>query len=303
MFNESNTVENFIRDLLCGKVAASRVKRVSERGIAYTPQWQYVPATQLERKENDVLVEEEVRRALIRLNPEINAQPDLADEVIYKLRAILLSVRGDGLVRANEEFTAWLRGERTMPFGPNNEHTPVYLIDFKHLQNNTYIMTTQLTYRAPEKRFDVVLLVNGFPLVVGETKTPTRPAVSWLDGAFQVHDDYEKNVPAFFVPNVFSFASEGKTYRYGSVQMPPEMWAPWREDISQVAQRRLQELTQIDFSEPGRGGGACAALGMGYERAAQAPPPPKPSHPRPYSKAHPSSTPPPPLLRTNLGRQ
>ena len=240
MFTESNSVENFIRDLLCGKVAVSRVKRVSERGVSYTPQWQYVPAGQLGRKEGDVLVEEEVRKALIRLNPEINARPDLADEVIYKLRAILLSVRGDGLVRANEEFTAWLRGERTMPFGPNNVHTPVCLIDFKHLQNNSYIMTTQLTYCAPEKRFDLVLLVNGFPLVVGETKTPTRPAVSWLDGAFQVHDDYEKSVPAFFVPNVFSFASEGKTYRYGSVHMPPEMWAPWRDDPFREAQRRPQ---------------------------------------------------------------
>ncbi len=121
------------------------------------------------------MVETDLRDALIRLNPEINVQPSLADEVIYKLRAIILSVRSDGLVKANEEFTAWLRGERTMPFGPNNEHSPVHLIDFKHLQNNHYVLTTQLTYRSPEKRFDVVLLVNGIPLVVGETKTPVRP--------------------------------------------------------------------------------------------------------------------------------
>ncbi len=42
------------------------------------------------------------------------------------------------------------------------------------------------------------------PLVVGEAKTPVRPAVSWVDGAIQVHDDYERNVPGLFVPNVFS---------------------------------------------------------------------------------------------------
>lgn len=233
MFTEANSVENFIRDLLCGK-AASRVKWVSERGVSSTPQWQYIAATQLERKEHDVLVEEEVRRALIRLNPEISARPDLADEVIYKLRAILLSVRSDGLVRANEEFTAWLRGERSMPFGPNNEHTSVTLIDFKHPRNNSYILTTQLTYRNPEKRFDVVLLVNGIPLVVGETKTPVRPAISWVDGADDIHNDYEVSVPAFFVPNVFSFATEGKTYRFGSIRMPLELWAPWR-DIDEKA--------------------------------------------------------------------
>ena len=68
-----------------------------------------------------------MREALIRLNPEIAAQPDRADEVIYKLRAILLSVQADGLVRANENFMAWLRGEKTMPFGPHGEHVTVRL--------------------------------------------------------------------------------------------------------------------------------------------------------------------------------
>ena len=53
--------------------------------------------------------------------------PARADEVLYKLRAIVLSVRSDGLIRANEEMTAWMRGERSMPFGPNNEHVPVRL--------------------------------------------------------------------------------------------------------------------------------------------------------------------------------
>ncbi len=189
-----------------------------------------------------------MRSALVRLNPEINAQPDLADEVIYRLRAILFSVRGDGLVRANDEFTAWLRGERTMPFGPNGDHTPVYLIDFKHLQNNTYIFSTQLTYKNPEKRFDVVLLINGIPLVVGETKTPTRPAVTWVDGAADIHDDYEKSVPSFFVPNVFSFATEGKAYRFGSIHMPLELWAPWRdggEDTTGLTELKTAILSML----------------------------------------------------------
>jgi type I restriction enzyme R subunit len=82
------------------------------------------------RQIQEVLVEPWLREALIRLNPEIAAQPDRADEVLYKLRAIVLSVRSDGLIRANEEMTAWMRGERSMPFGPNNEHVPVRLIDW-----------------------------------------------------------------------------------------------------------------------------------------------------------------------------
>ena len=94
--------------------------------------------------------------------------------------------------------------------------------------------------QGPQRRFDLVGFVNGIPLVVGEAKTPVRPAVSWVDGAAQVHDDYEVNVPAFFVPNVFSFASEGKTFRFGALRMPIEMWAPWRAGGAELA--GLQEL-------------------------------------------------------------
>ena len=55
-----------------------------------------------------------VRDALIRLNSEIKARPDLADEVLYRLRTIPLSVQSEGLVRANELFAEWLRGERSV---------------------------------------------------------------------------------------------------------------------------------------------------------------------------------------------
>ena len=74
-----------------------------------------------------------MREALIRLNPEIAAQPDRADDVLYKLRAIIMGVRSDGLVKANEEFAAWLTGERSMPFGENGEHVTIRLIDFADL--------------------------------------------------------------------------------------------------------------------------------------------------------------------------
>jgi type I restriction enzyme, R subunit len=247
MFNEANSVENFIRDLLCSKRKSPQKREVREHATSYVPEWHYIPSTQLKRAETDVLVEQYVRAALIRLNPDISANPDLADEVLYKLRAIILGVRSDGLVKVNEAFATWLRGERTMPFGPNNEHTPVNLIDFKHLQNNDYVLTTQLTFRNPEKRFDVVLLINGIPVVVCEAKTPVRPAISWVDGAIDIHDDYEVSVPAFFVPNVFSFATEGKTFRFGSIGMPLELWAPWR-DSEEATISGLAELQTATHS-------------------------------------------------------
>lgn len=216
-FNEANTVEQMILD------------ETQKLG------WAYVPFGGLPRQPHEVLVEAKVRDALIRLNPEIAEQPDRADEVLYRLRAIPLSVASDGLVRANENFTEWLRNEKTMPFGPRNEHTSVRLIDFDNPGNNDLVVTNQWTYTVSahgglEKRFDIVLLVNGIPLVIGEAKTPVRPAVTWVDGAAQVHDDYEQTVPAMFAGNVFSFATEGKAYRYGSVRCPLDKWGPWHTE-------------------------------------------------------------------------
>ena len=252
MFNEANSVEEYVRDLLTGRQIQTTIQderapygRDSAALAAVGLGWRFIPGAELPRQLTDVLVEPYLRDALIRLNPEIAEQPDRADEVLYKLRAILLAVHGDGLVKANDEFTAWLRGERTMPFGPNNQHVPIRLIDFEHPDQNDCIVSTQVTYRAPEKRFDLVLYVNGVPLVVGEAKTPVRPAVSWVDGAVDIHDDYERSVPAFFVPNVFSFATDGRAYRYGSVRMPLEIWAPWREGEDMVAMGEIGGLLEV----------------------------------------------------------
>ncbi|TWT40203.1 Type I restriction enzyme EcoR124II R protein [Thalassoglobus neptunius] len=216
-FSEANTVEQMVLD------------------AAVSNGWTYTAGPSLSRQASDVFVESSLRQALIKLNPEIAEQPDRANEVIYKLRAILLSVQNDGLVRSNEALAEWIKGDKTMPFGPNGQHTTVRLVDFENPTNNELIVCNQWTYKVGqlEKRFDVVLLVNGLPIIIGEAKTPVRPAVTWVDGASQVHDDYETGVPAMFVPNVFSFATEGKAFRYGSVRMPLDIWGPWRDADNQ----------------------------------------------------------------------
>lgn len=250
-FNESNTVESFIRDRLCGGITqhtavgpglARRTGEISGLG------WHFLAAQDLPRQPHEVLVEDYLREALIRLNPGIAAEPDRADDVLYKLRAIIMGVRTDGLVKANEEFAAWLTGERSMPFGENGEHVTVRLVDFSDQEQNHYVITTQYTVRAgaTEKRPDLVLLVNGIPLVVIEAKTPVRASQSWLDGALQVHDDYERNVPELFVPNLLSIATEGKDFRYGTIGLPVELWGPWRieTDSETPALQRLSEAIE-----------------------------------------------------------
>jgi len=124
MFNEENTVEQMVLDTLGGGPAGA-VAEEQGRYAGGVEGWRFVPAEQLPRQYSDVLVERMVRDALIRLNPEISARPDRADEVLYRLRAISLSVNSEGLVRSNELFAEWLRGEKSMPFGEDGEHTPV----------------------------------------------------------------------------------------------------------------------------------------------------------------------------------
>ena len=244
-FNEANTVEAFICDLLASEIGAAGVSpglarqgsRMSGLG------WHYVRPGDLPREPQEVVVESYLREALVRLNPDIAAHPSRVDDVLYRLRAIIMGVRSDGLVKANEEFAAWAQGERSMPFGLNGEHVSVRLIDFDDIEQNTYVVTQQFTFRAgkTEKRPDLVLIVNGLPLVVIETKTPVRSSESWLDGAVDIHDDYEQNVPELFVPNVFSVATEGKEYHYGSVRMPLHLWGPWRSD-----DEALQSMGEVE---------------------------------------------------------
>ena len=232
-FDEANSVRDFVRDL------------VSSRDISF------VRGRELPRRADEVLLDGPLRAALVRLNPEIDADPRKADEVMHALRAILISAQTTPHpVVANEEFMLWLTGQKSMPFGPNGEHTTVRLIDFDNTEDassNQWIISTELTFSQGrvEKRFDLVLWCNGFPLVVGEAKSATRPAYTWIDGAAQVHDDYERSVPQFFVPNVFSFATEGKDFRYGTVGMPVELWGPWREETTDLDAPAKVGLTAV----------------------------------------------------------
>jgi len=244
-FTELNSVENYIVHHLAG-VNLNESQASETPSKPYRADWQFQSPEQLGRDATDVLVEPKVKEALLRLNPEINAKPELADEVIYRLRAILLSVNQVGLVKANEEFFKWLTGEKTMPFGENNRHVPVRLIDFDNITNNQYIITNQFRIRAQETKIpDVVMLINGIPVVVGEAKTPIRPSVSWLDGAHEIHDIYENAVPQLFVPNVLSFATEGKSLYYGAIRCPLEFWAPWRTENTESALTRAVGLLGI----------------------------------------------------------
>lgn len=215
-FNEANTIEEAIRDRLSALPGVN---------------WTFVPGADLPREAQDVLIESWLKEALCRLNPDIGKDPEKADEVIYKLRGVLLEASHSGLVRANELFTEWLRGEKSMPLGKDGEHITINLINYHDHSKNHYVVSQQVpSMGAKNAFFDLVLYVNGIPLVVGEVKTPVRMAISWQDGAsdFMGGDKhYWANQSSFFVPNLLCFATEGKTFAYGAVNAGFKHWMPW----------------------------------------------------------------------------
>jgi type I restriction enzyme R subunit len=191
--------------------------------------WHSVPGGRLDRPLDGVMIESEVVAALRRLNPAIAEQPERVDEVLPKLRAAILSVANDGIVEANRRMIEWLRGQQTIRFVGTDDFVPIHLIDFASPRSNALVVSTEVTYHpgTEERRYDLVLWVNGFPLVVGETKTPISESTSWLNGAGDIHSVYEVRTPGFFVPNVLSFATEGKEFRYGAIRQPAQDWLPW----------------------------------------------------------------------------
>lgn len=212
-FNEDNTIERMV------------IQTLQKNG------WKYIPADKLPRLYSDVLVESMVKDALVRLNPAIAEEPSRADEVIYKLRTVILSVQAHSLVTQNEVFKKLIFEENSYPFGKDGRMIPIRFFGTltpNDLALNEYVVTNQWVYPQEDggKRLDIVLLINGFPIAVGELKTPVRSAITWLDAAGDI-SAYEKSIPAMFVTNVFNFATEGKCYRYGSVNMPINMWGPW----------------------------------------------------------------------------
>lgn len=195
--------------------------------------WTYIGADALPRKETEVMVESMVKAALVRLNPCIAEKPENAGTVIYRLRALISTVQPHDLVTQNERFKKLVFEENSFPFDKDGRSISIRFFDYDDPDNNEFVITNQWVYPQAHggKRLDIVLLINGFPVAVGEMKSPVRPSISWVDGAEDILK-YEKSIPQMFVTNIFNFATDGKSYRYGSIGAPVTLWGPWYAGIA-----------------------------------------------------------------------
>jgi type I restriction enzyme R subunit len=127
----------------------------------------------------------------------------------------------------NEEWQRKLRGGYSRRLTGENRDRPIALIDFKTPGNNSFHVVRQLRVAAQRPRIpDIVLFVNGIPLVVIEAKSPLKGTATG-DEAFEQIKQYERDIPRLFYPNAFNILTDGMKTEYGATGSPSQFYAPW----------------------------------------------------------------------------
>ncbi|CAL9417416.1 type I restriction endonuclease subunit R [Streptomyces sp. enrichment culture] len=209
--------------------------------------WGFTAGRSLPREMTQTVIVDQLRDAIVRLNPGLIAGFDV-DVVVEEIVATVNAVDG-GLVRANELMLNLLRGHKEFRDADGVWHA-LKVIDFEHPTANTLVVSDEVTITIPGKtsrRFDLVYWVNGLPLVVVEVKSPTAKS-GWADAAREINDVYATEYPWFFTPNVFSVASDGLKLRFGAAGAPVNLWQPFRstaDDENLSGQADVQRSVEL----------------------------------------------------------
>jgi|TARA_R100000501_G_C2630892_1_gene126601 type I restriction enzyme R subunit len=171
-------------------------------------------ALAMREEENRVILKSVLIEALRKLNG-IGAEDA---EAIYND----LSTLSD-----NDVWQRKLRGEYSRRLSGENRDEHIALIDFKHPSRNTFHVTSQFRVAAQRPRIpDVVLFVNGIPLVVIEAKSPLKRTATGDEAHEQIRQ-YERDIPRLFYPNAFNILTDGMHTEYGASGAPAQLYGPW----------------------------------------------------------------------------
>lgn len=174
----------------------------------------------------EVVLQARLRAAVERLNP--NVAEDAREDAVKKVLALASQPL---LVEANEEFQRMLTDGVSVNAYQSGEQRGevVRLIDFDTPENNDLVVANQFTvpFDNSSKRPDVVLIVNGLPLVVIELKNPTDENAT-VHKAYTQLDNYKRAIPQLFVYNSVLVASDGIDAKAGALTTEWERFAVWR---------------------------------------------------------------------------
>ena len=184
----------------------------------------HVYGPDVERDYTDPLYSEVLEGSLIAVNPGL---PQAAiNEALFKLR----NIENGKLAQRNIIFTDYLQNGIEVAFFHNGEqkYERVHLIDYNNIDRNSFIVANQWTFQEhSEKRPDVVIFVNGLPLVVIELKSPSREETDASE-AYQQLRNYMLEIPSFFVYNAFCVMSDMAETRVGTITSGEDRFMHWK---------------------------------------------------------------------------
>ncbi|RXZ54925.1 type I restriction endonuclease subunit R [Senegalimassilia faecalis] len=154
----------------------------------------------------------------------------LPDSAIQEAVLKLSNVEGGSLEQRNEVFTEYLQSGVEVRYfdGKEERDDIVRLLDFERPDNNVFNVVDQWTFvEYSEKRPDVVVFVNGMPLVLFELKSPSREETDASDAYLQLRN-YMHHIPSMFVPNVFCVMSDMTETRVGTITADEDRYVAWK---------------------------------------------------------------------------
>ncbi len=136
--------------------------------------------------------------------------PSLPKSAIDEAERKLLHIEAGNMVQNNELFMDYLQHgvEVTFHNGQELKNDIVYLADYKNAANNDFLLVNQWTYvEKSKKRADLILFLNGLPIVLMELKSPSREETD-ASAAYRQLKNYMKEIPTMFTYNVFCVMSD-----------------------------------------------------------------------------------------------
>jgi len=173
----------------------------------------------------DVLLMERLQTAVGRINPSIPA--DIREDAIKQIQRL----NSPELIANNEAFHRMLTEGIRVGYQKDgyNRGDLVWLIDFKNPENNDFLVANQFTVieNNINKRPDVILFVNGLPLVAIELKNPADENAT-VRSAFKQLQTYKQAIPDLFTYNVLMIISDGLEAKAGSISAGFTRFMAWK---------------------------------------------------------------------------
>ena len=186
--------------------------------------YRHIYGPDIERDFTNPLYETELIEALYRLNP--NLPNDAIQDALYKLK----NFENGELVQKNEVFMDYLQhGIEVRYFDKGEERSCiVYLLDYKQPNNNSFIVANQWTFiEHSNKRPDVLLFVNGLPLVLIELKSPSREETDASEAFLQIRN-YMQEIPSMFIYNCICVMSDFLLSKAGTITSGEDRYMEWK---------------------------------------------------------------------------